>query len=115
MNLAESQFETGRMENYKQDFHRSGNYRSDSSKYSRRSKKFEFTKTVETNESEDGIVFTIPISLISPENFKVIPEKSYIIIQSNKKTIFINLDQRIELGEIKSTIKEDMLIIKVKK
>jgi len=57
MNFAESQFETGRMETYKQDFHKSGTYRSDSSKYSRRSKKFEFIDSVETTESEHAFVF----------------------------------------------------------
>jgi hypothetical protein len=115
MSFVKSQYDEGKDENHRQDFHRTGNYRNGDFGYYRGSKKFEFTKSVETNESEDGIVFTIPISLISPENFKVIPEKNYVIIQSNKKTIFINLDSRIELGEIKSTIKEDMLIIEVKK
>ena len=115
MNTTESQFETGRKDRHRQEFHRSGNYRNDSFGYSRRQKKFEFIDSVETTESDHRFVFRIPLSLISIENYKVIPEKNYIIIQSNKKTIFINLDPSIQLGKLVKTFKADMLIIEVKK
>jgi len=115
MNIAESQFEIGRREVYKQDFHRAGTFRSDSSEYSRRSKKFDFVDSVETTENKEGFVFRIPLSKISIENLKIIHEKNYIIVQSNKKTIFINLDHRIRLGKLITTINEEMLIIEVKK
>ena len=63
--MTESQFETGRMEAYKKDFHRSGTYRDDGFRYLRKSKKFDFANSVETTENKEGIVFRIPLSMVS--------------------------------------------------
>ena len=115
MSINESQFETGRREINKQDFHRIGNYRSDNSYFSRRSKKFEFSNSVETTESKERIIFKINLSQISRENLKIIPSDYYIIVQSNKKTIFIKPDNKLNLNTISTSIKGDILIIEVKK
>ena len=72
-----------------------------------RSKNFEYTNSTETSENSDGFVFRIPLSEISIENLKIIPEKTYIIVQSNKKTIFISLNQGIRPETIATTIKNN--------
>ena len=115
MNAAKSQFETGRMEVHKQDFHRPGTYRSDISSYTRRSKNFEFTNSVETTENNEGFEFRIPLSEVSIENLEIIPKMNYLIVKSNKKTIFIKLSREIKLNKFSSIIKSGMLIIRVKK
>ncbi|MBN2422372.1 hypothetical protein JXB41_04030 [Candidatus Woesearchaeota archaeon] len=117
MNGAESLFEEGRMSNYKRDFHKTGNYRGNDYErnWSSHRKKFEYTNSTETTETSEGFVFRIPLSEISIENLKIIPTMKYILVQSNKKTIFIKLDTPIKLENLSTTIKENMLIISVKK
>ena len=115
MNIDKSQFETGRIEAYKQDFHKTGNYRDDNLGYFGKPKKFDFTNSMETIESKEGLFFRIPLSEVSNENLKIIPSISHIIVQSDKKTIFIDLDQKIRFGKPIISIKDDMLIIEVKK
>ena len=122
MDTADSQFETGRMDNYKRDYYKNSyswsgySWRDDQGVSTHhRSKKFEYMNSTETSENSDGFVFRIPLSEISIENLKIIPAKGYIIVQSNKKTIFINQDHRIKSEGFSTTMKGDMLIIEVKK
>ncbi|AJF61669.1 hypothetical protein QT06_C0001G0835 [archaeon GW2011_AR15] len=114
MNMDESQFETGRMEAYKRDFHKTGTYHDDGSGYFGRPKKFDFTNSVETSESKERLVFRIPLSEVSLENLKIISSKGHIIVQSDKKTIFLDLDQKIRFGKPMISFKDDMLIIELK-
>jgi hypothetical protein len=117
MNAANSQFETGRMDNYKRDYYKSGYAWSDDRNifWRPRSKKFEYTNSTETSENSEGFVFRINLTEISRESLKIIPAKNYIIVQSNKKTIFISLNHRIRPETLSRMINGDMLIISVKK
>jgi hypothetical protein len=110
--MADSQFEAGRLDNYKRDYFKRGYSWSDDS-YSR--SKFQYSNSTETSENSDGYVFNIPLSEISIENLKIIPTKTYLIVQSNKKTIFITLDHEIKPESISTALNGDKLIIGVKK
>ena len=112
MITADSQFETERMDNYKRDYYKRGYSWSDET-ISR--SKFQYSNSTETNENSDGYVFNVPLSEMSIENLKIIPTKNYIIVQSNKKTIFITLDHDIKPESITTEVKGDKLMIGVKK
>ena len=115
--MTDSQFETGRMENYKRDFYINSHAWAEDPEINSHafSNKFEFTDSTGTTETGDGFVFRIPLSEISLENLKVLPAEGYIIVQSNRKTIFISLDKRINRKTITARVNGDMLILKAEK
>ncbi len=115
--MTSSQFELGRRENFKMDYHKNRydwGDRSDRSFFPR-STKFEYMHSTETTETNEGFEFRIPLSEISLENLKIFVQMNYVIVQSNKKTIFISLDRKLKSETLESIITQDMLVIKIKK
>ncbi|MFH0875627.1 MAG: hypothetical protein V1859_06830 [archaeon] len=117
MTFAQSTFEDGKDYIHKRDFSKAGNYKDEDYKnaWSPHPSKYVYADSTETTENNNGYVFRIPLSEISIENLKVIPAKSYIIVQSDKKTIFIRLAKRIRPKTMSMTIKWSMLVISVEK
>lgn len=115
--MTSSQFELGRRENFKRDYHKNRYDWGDSndSSWSQKSTKFEYLNSTETTETEEGFEFRIPLSEISLEDLKITVQMNYIIVQSNKKTIFISLDRKLKSETLESIITQDMLVIKIKK
>jgi hypothetical protein len=117
MALQDTEFETGRMDNYKRDFYINSHAWAEDPEI--RSypvpKRFEYTNSTETTETGEGFVFRIPLSEVSMENLKILPEESYIIVQSDRKTIFISLDRKIDAKTLTTRVNGDMLTISAKK
>ncbi|MFH2020276.1 MAG: hypothetical protein ABIJ34_02615 [archaeon] len=114
--MTESQFETGRRINYERDYFRQcPSWTDDQHGYFPSIKNFDYSNSTETTETDEELIFRVPLSEISIENLKIVSEPTYIIVQSNKKTIFINLHQRITSEKLTTDIKGNMLVIRAKK
>ncbi|MBN1502244.1 hypothetical protein JW930_01765 [Candidatus Woesearchaeota archaeon] len=118
MNGGTSQFERGRRDNYLSSFQKSGySWNYDHPDYSAPGK-YEYnnlTDSAETSQNSDEYVFRIPLGMVSIENLKIIPAKTYLIVQSNKKTIFIKFDHRIKPETMSILVRKNRLVIHVKK
>ncbi|MBU0757284.1 MAG: Hsp20/alpha crystallin family protein [Nanoarchaeota archaeon] len=119
-----TQFDEGKMEIYKNDFHRVGNYRDygfgneetfEGTYKSGYPGRMDYLDPTEIIESKNNMVINVPLSGFSLESLKIIPHKSYIIIESNNKRIFVSLAKKINPKAISASIKNSVLIIQAER
>lgn len=124
MTKAMTQFDEGKMEIYKNDFHRVGNYRDygfgneetfEGTYKSGYPGRMDYLDPTEIIESKNNMVINVPLSGFSLESLKIIPHKSYIIIESNNKRIFVSLAKKINPKAISASIKNSVLIIQAER
>ena len=117
MTFSKSQYDDAREDSYRRDFHK--NSRMDDENYDgnkeSESGRVGSVGSYETSENNDGFVITMQLSTASLENLKVIPFGNHIIIQSDEKQQYVNLNQTINPDKVSHSIKSNILTVNVKK